>query len=642
MSERLTLVVAGDPAQRTGGYHYDAHIVYELREAGWQVDVVGLEGRFPDADSIAENALGAALAALPDGRQVIIDGLAMGALPEVIVRHHARINITALVHHPLGDEQGLTQAQQAQLHQREMAALATVARIIVTSHFTRRRLKTLAAEVGVRLAPINVVEPGVTPAPLSEPSVNGPLNLLCVATVTPRKGQDILTSALGPLSHLDWQCDCYGSNERNPEFAKHVATLIDEHELNDSLRLHGECDSAELEAAYQRADVLVLPSWYEGYGMVVTEALARGVPVITTTGGALNDTLPDAAGLKVPPGDSDALTAALTRFLTEPLLRERLRRGARQAREKLNDWQTAGEQFARMLQPSPPGSHFAADWLALREPVDANARSQHLVDVAATWLMTDRPPARKKPLEIVDLGCGRGSNVCFLAPLWHGSQRWQLIDHDPALLQQARKRCDVLCDGDIQPITVQTLMCSLIELPSRWPAQADVISASALLDLVSAEWLDVLVARCAEHRQALFIALSVTGEWHLSDRHGKALADADDKYIETLFNAHQQRDKGFGAALGGRAHGELVKRLNTAGFYVEEAASPWRLNAGQAEHIALLHPLFDGWAQAALEQAPEAEVRIDAWRAQRLAQVDAGELGAFVDHRDLWARPAHG
>ncbi|MCL7929840.1 glycosyltransferase [Halomonas llamarensis] len=642
MNQRLTLVVAGDPAQRTGGYLYDAHITYALREAGWQVDVVGLEGRFPDADSVAEKSLDVALTAQPDGRQVVIDGLAMGALPEVIIRHHARLDITALVHHPLGDEQGLTAAKQAQFHHSEMTALAAVARLIVTSHFTRRRLEILAAEVGVRLAPINVVEPGVTPAPLSEPTRDGRLNLLCVATVTPRKGQDILAKALGPLSQLNWQCHCYGSNERAPEFANRVATLIDEHGLTDSLRLHGECDSAELEAAYQRADVLVLPSWYEGYGMVVTEALSHGLPVITTTGGALNDTLPDAAGLKVPPGDSDALTAALTRFITEPLLRERLRQGAKQAREKLNDWQAAGEQFGRILESSTSDGYFAADWLALREPVDAKARSQHLVDLAATWLMTDRPSARRKPLEIVDLGCGRGSNVCFLAPFWHGPQHWQLIDHDPVLLQQARKRCAVLRDGDSQSVTVKTLTCSLTELSSRWPVQADVISASALLDLVSAEWLDVLVARCAEYRQALLIALSITGEWHLTDARDAPLKDPDDAYIHALFNAHQQRDKGFGAALGGRAHCELVKRLNAAGFYVEEAASPWRLKAGQAEHTALLHPLIDGWAQAAIEQAPEARERINAWRAQRLAQVEAGDLGAFVDHRDMWARPAHG
>jgi SAM-dependent methyltransferase len=573
---------------------------------------------------------------------VIIDGLAMGALPEVVARHHVRLDITALVHHPLGDEQGLTAAKQAQLHQSEMAALAAVARIIVTSRFTQRRLAILSDEVGGRLAPIRVVEPGVAPAPLSEPMADEPLNLLCVATVTPRKGQDILVKALGPLSHLNWQCDCYGSHERDAEFVKKVATLIDEQGLTASLRLHGECTRAELEAAYQRADVLVLPSWYEGYGMVVTEALARGLPVITTTGGALNDTLPDAAGLKVPPGNSDALTAALARFMTEPLLRERLREGARQARKHLNDWQAAGERFARMLPPSTANGHFAADWLALREPVDAQARSQHLVDMAAAWLMTGRPAASKKPLEIVDLGCGRGSNVCFLAPRWHGPQHWQLIDHAPALLQQAHKRCAVLRDGNRQPVTVQTRMCSLTELPSHWPAQADVISASALLDLVSAEWLDVLVARCAEHGQALFIALSVTGDWHLTDARDAPLHDPDDAYIRTLFNAHQQRDKGFGAALGGRAHFALVTRLNAAGFYVQEAPSPWRLTAGQAENTALLPPLIDGWAQAALEQAPEAHERIIAWRAQRLAQVEAGEFGAFVDHRDMWARPAHG
>ncbi|MYL22469.1 glycosyltransferase [Halomonas alkaliantarctica] len=637
MSERLCVIVAGDPNQRTGGYLYDAHIAQALREAGWQVDVVGLEGRFPDADTTARQALNAALAAQPDDSRVVIDGLAMGALPEVVAQHHQRLDITALVHHPLGDEQGLSPARQRQFHHNEVAALATVARIIVTSPFTKRRLATLAVDRAVTLPEIGVVEPGVAPAPLSEPNDGATVRFLCVATLVPRKGQDLLAQALAPLSHLEWRCDCYGSTERDPAFAQRVTMLIGEQGLEGRLNLHGECDDAALEAAYQRADALVLPAWYEGYGMVITEALARGLPVITTTGGALSDTLPDAAGMKVPPGDVNALSAALERFLTDPALRAKLRQGASTAREHLNDWQSAGEQFARLLGVAAPGSHFTADWLTLREPVDAEARSQHLVEAAAAWLST-----KQTPLELVDLGCGRGSNVCFLAPHFPGPQHWQLLDHDPMLLRQAHQRSERLCDRDGQSVTLETSARSLTELPLNWPAQADVISASALLDLVSAEWLDVLVEHCATHRQALFFTLSVTGDWHLTDACGTPHNDAEDAAIQALFNAHQQRDKGFGAALGGRAHAELVKRLDAAGFYVEEAASPWRLKAGQDEHITLLYPLINGWVEAALEQAPQQHEWIEAWRAARLAQVDAGEIGAFVDHRDLWARPAHG
>lgn len=637
MNQGFTLMVAGSPDQRTGGYLYDAHVVSELRSQGWDIEVIGLDGHFPDADDVAYQALDAALAEQPTGHQVIIDGLAMGGLPEVIKRHKSRLAITALVHHPLGDERGLSDDEQAHFHRLELDGLAAVSQVIVTSAFTQRRLKALAAHYQQALPAISVVEPGVTPvaeAGISRrDSASTPLTLVCVATLTPRKGQDLLVEALSRLQHLDWQCICYGSLSRDPGFADKVAALADHHGLGERFLLAGECDQARLEVAYQHADGLVLPSWYEGYGMVVSEALAHGLPVITTTGGALADTLPEGAGMAVPPGDVDALSAALEAFLDKPTLRKALSQGADTARQQLAGWQDVAQAFAAALG-MPAGSRFEADWLALREPLDVQARSQRLVGVAADWLKATTQAPR-----LVDLGCGRGSNLCFLARRWPGPQHWLLVDHDPLLLSQARQRGNMLRDVSGQPVSLQTACFSLNELTARWPREAHLIGASALIDLVSREWIEQLVDGCASHHQALLVALSVTGDWHLTDAAGTPCQQPQDDAILELFVAHQQRDKGLGAALGGQAHGVLVARLQAAGFAVEEASTAWQLEAGHPAHRALLMALVKGWAEAAREQSPDTAAQIDAWCAQRLQAVEAGQLGARVAHRDLFATP---
>lgn len=645
MSQRLTLIVAGDPDQRTGGYIYDAHIVAALRKRGLAINVVGLAGRFPDADDEAAQALASALSALQDRSRVIIDGLAMGALPDVVADHAERLDITALLHHPLGDEQGLSDTDQQRFHRSELRGLAHVHRVIVTSRFTERRVTALADQYALPFsAPITVVEPGVERAPVSPAAQpNEPIRLLCVATLTPRKGQDILVQALAGVESGHWRCDCFGG-ARDAAFTERVQTLIDDHQLGDWVTLHGECDAATLEAAYQNAHALVLPSWYEGYGMVVTEALAHGLPVITTTGGALQNTLPKGAGISVAPGDVEALTSALAAFCHDETLRTELRAGAAAARARLGDWQAAGEAFANALQqPSTllAGSQFSADWLSLRESVDASSRSQALVEALASWLSENQQRAEaSSPITLADLGCGRGSNSQFLAPRLQHAQRWMLIDHDSALLNQAYSRTGQLNTGKGEPLQVETHCVSLKQLDHPALTHCDVVTASALIDLVSQEWIDALATQCAKHRQALLVTLSITGEWYFTNAQQQPLNDLDDRWVGELFNAHQRRDKGLGGALGGAAHSALAKAMADHGYRVNEVETPWRLAAGKPAQYPLMCALIEGWASAANEQAPEAALRIAQWRDQRLGLVAKGEIGIWVGHRDLLALPA--
>ncbi len=348
------MVVPGDPKQRTGGYLYDAHIVGQLRDLGWSVEVVGLEGRFPDADELATRAMQRALSGLPDGAAVVIDGLALGGLPDAVAAHDRRLDITALVHHPLADETGLDAGVRDRLLARETRSLQACRRVIVTSPFTARRLR----EMGLDQRTPHTVEPGVDMAETSETVAArlqgrepaGPERLLCVASLTPRKGQDVLVRALAQLADRDWRCILAGSIERDPRFAARVSGMIREADLADCIECIGECDQGALEAEYSRAGLCLLPSHYEGYGMVVGEALARGVPMITTTGGALADTAPVDSCLRVEPGSADALGGALGRWLGDPGLRRRLTGNAVARREHLRSWSEAGREFAAALQ----------------------------------------------------------------------------------------------------------------------------------------------------------------------------------------------------------------------------------------------------------------------------------------------------
>jgi len=346
----LHLVVPGDPAQRTGGSLYDARIAEALRRSGVFVRVQGLAGRFPEADERARNAFDAALASIEAGQLAVVDGLALGGLPEVAAAHAERIGLIALVHHPLCDETGLDADTAKRLEDLERRALSACRGIVTTSAFTARRL----TELDMDRAPVTVVEPGTDPAPATRAAAASadstrPTRLLCVGSVVPRKGQDLLIRALAGLRDRDWTCTLVGAIDRDRAYADNVRSAADAAGLRGRVEWPGELDEQALQAAWHEADLFVLPSHYEGFGMVVTEAVARGLPVITTTGGALIDTLPPGAGLQVPPGDADALAMALTRWLDEPELRDRLRRGARAARGRLTGWDAAARTFAQAV-----------------------------------------------------------------------------------------------------------------------------------------------------------------------------------------------------------------------------------------------------------------------------------------------------
>ncbi len=349
-SGELHVVVPGPIEQRTGGYIYDARVVSGLRELGWSVVVHSLEGVFPDPDRRARSSLVSTLAEIPTGRCVVMDGLAMGALPEPVQAEAERLRLLALVHHPLADETGLDADARNRFTGLEQAALTACVGVLVTSAFTAGRLR----DYGVKADRVRVVYPGTDRCPPAVgPGRDAPPALLCVGSVTPRKWHDLLVRALARLQDLPWSCVCAGSLTAAPRYAESVQALIREMGLDGRVQMIGECASGRLDALYHQASLFVLPSHYEGYGMALSDAMARGLAVVSTTGGAIPHTVPSDAGVLVAPGDDGALTGALSDLLAEPGGAERrgtLAAAAGRHAKALPTWDEAVVGFAAAVR----------------------------------------------------------------------------------------------------------------------------------------------------------------------------------------------------------------------------------------------------------------------------------------------------
>ncbi len=325
--------------QPTGGFVYDRRILEYCRAQEMTVHYRELHKSFPEPSASAIGDAQAFLDALPANAVAVIDGLAFGAMPEMARAAAERVRLVALIHHPLGDETGHSSEKRDRLLHREVLALEAASLIIVTSHFTRLRL----IELGVPDAKIKVIEPGVDPHPVAHGSRSEIPNLLCVASYTRRKGHLVLFDALEQCLDLDWQLIAIGAEGLDPEHETEVKKRAAWFE--DRVEVRGPAPREVIDELLGATDIFVLPSLYEGYGMVLSEALAAGLPIVSTTGGAIPFTVPEAASLLVAPGNAAALKDALRQILSNPELREELRRGALDVRADQASWETAGSRF---------------------------------------------------------------------------------------------------------------------------------------------------------------------------------------------------------------------------------------------------------------------------------------------------------
>jgi glycosyltransferase involved in cell wall biosynthesis len=352
VSSPLWAVLPGsidDPAAPSGGNRYDRIVLNLLSGAATPQDgqavptrpvyEVAVDGAWPLPDGAARESLARALSDIPDNADVLLDGLVACGVPEILAPHKKRLRLIVLVHLPLSDETGLSPALAGDLRAREGATLRLAATVVATSEAAARRLSDMH---DLSREKVKVVEPGVSPAEPAPPDKSGK-RLLCVAAVTPRKGQDLLVETLEKrLADLEWTC----------VFAGRVVNPVPHTDPN--IRFVGPLQGTALDAAYGKSDLFVLPSRNETYGMVVTEALARGIPVIATAVGGVPEALgvaPDGTppGILIPPDDPDALAAALRAWLTDAGLRARLRAAATARRATLPTWDDTARRLSEVL-----------------------------------------------------------------------------------------------------------------------------------------------------------------------------------------------------------------------------------------------------------------------------------------------------
>jgi glycosyltransferase involved in cell wall biosynthesis len=344
----LVFVVPGRLHQLTGGYLYDRHIIEGLQRLGHRVRVIQLT---------AANRK-TAFTELADGTTAVIDGLAIPDLKQSIVTQHRRLRLVALVHHPAAEEAGISRAEAGRLVRLEAAALRHFRSVFCPSPKTAATLR----DYGVPPDRIFVLPPGTAkPHRAPGPRRGRIRSLLCVASLTPRKDHRTLVAALLRIRDLDWNLVCIGSLDRDLHTARAVRDMISKARLGRRIILAGEQPPPVVAAAYRTADLFVLPSLHEGYGMAFAEAMAHGMPIIASTAGAIPDTVPREARLLVPPGDATALARALRRVIAKPALAAQLAAGSRAAGSHLPDWRQAVDQWNEILtilnmQPHLPDS----------------------------------------------------------------------------------------------------------------------------------------------------------------------------------------------------------------------------------------------------------------------------------------------
>jgi len=339
----LYFVIPGKLSTLTGGYEYDRQLIAALRGMDTRVHLVELSDKFPDPDIEAMTHAAAVMAAIPDGAVVLADGLAWGTMDTIAQTEYQRLTIIALCHHPLAFESGLSAAQQVALFRSEKTALEVSAAVVVTSQATA---DLLVKAYNVPAAKVTVALPGTQQQIFAACQGNPPI-LLTVATLTQRKAHDVLIDALSRITNLPWAARFVGGDGFDPAWAAHLRKITDALGLNERISFAGSV--ADLTPEYTNADLFVLPSRFEGYGMVFAEALAFGLPIVAARAGAVPDVVPESAGVLVNADDATALALALHQILSDKHQYQQFRLGAQAAAKTLPAWQDTANILQKLL-----------------------------------------------------------------------------------------------------------------------------------------------------------------------------------------------------------------------------------------------------------------------------------------------------
>ena len=328
-----------DAARPSGGNVYDRRVLRGQEALGRRVIELPVAGAWPAPDTGDLERLDASLATVPDGEVVLVDGLVASGAAAVLPRHAARLRVVVLLHMPIGPDRD------------EEHVLASAAAVVTTSVWSRERVR---GWYGV--PHVDVALPGVDPVDggLPHRSAAGGTSFVCVAAVHAAKGHDLLFDALASLGDRAWTLTCVGSLDIDPDHVSRLQTQVYARSWERRVIFTGPLIGRALGAAYAAADLLVLPSRSESYGMVVVEALAHGLPVVATAVGGVPEALGRAPvgalpGMLVPPDDPVALSGALRAWLDDPGLRERLSRAAAGRRPTLRRWSQTADDLGAVL-----------------------------------------------------------------------------------------------------------------------------------------------------------------------------------------------------------------------------------------------------------------------------------------------------
>jgi glycosyltransferase involved in cell wall biosynthesis len=347
-------VVPGPLTTPTGGFVYDRHMIGALAGCGRLASVIALPDRFPEPQPAVRARALAAIAALPAGAWVVVDGLALPALAPALASHH----VIALVHHPVCDETGLDAAARDAWFVRERDALAGVRAVITTSAATARRLEAF----GVAQTRVAVVAPGVDDTLRGSFGAlraggHGVRTLLSVGSLMPRKGHDRLLRALARVRRLPWRLVVIGA-ARDGAYSRRLRRLACALGFRGRIAWRGVLGDRLRDRLYREADLLVHPAWHEGYGMVPVEAVAHGTPVLGFDIDAVREAVPATCRILVRPGDADALGRALERLIRDDALARTLRRNARRAARTLRRWSGAEAEFVAAVASAVTGTPY--------------------------------------------------------------------------------------------------------------------------------------------------------------------------------------------------------------------------------------------------------------------------------------------
>ena len=595
--------IPGDLDTPSGGYGYAREVLRGAAAAGLDLHHVALPDGYPDPSSDDRRVCAEVLTKLGPDHPILIDGLALGAMVAEELGA-IRAPLVALCHHPLAFETGVAPDRAAELEAGERAALEGAVAVITTSGATAEILRE---RYGVPAAKLTVAPPGTESSPRAAGSGGPGCAIVSVGSVTPRKGHRRLVSALAGMRDAAWTLRIIGAVP-DPEELAALSAEIEQLDLADRVTVTGPMSGDEISAAYQTADLFVLASEYEGFGMAFVEAMANGLPVLGLDCPAVAEATRGAARLVAP----DAFSAALETLVRRPDARAALSDACWQAAGDLPRWPATIEIIAGVLRAQ---SGFSPDWLALRQDADNRARSVELAERLASYV--NRIGA--EPLRVLDLGAGTGANLRALAPKLPGAQRWVLADNDTRLLNRARA---------IGQAEVETRQCNIAtDLELLFDPLPDLVTASAFFDLCGAEIAEGIVRRTVAAGAAFFTVLTFDGreEWEMrsGSRH-----PAQDR-IDAAFLQDQCREKGMGPALGPNGTDYLAHAFRQAGYEVFVRSSDWTLTTDTDG--ALIEALAVGHAMTAQADMGTAA---DEWLAE------ARKASAvMIGHQDLLALP---